>query len=536
MKSDFTWYALHSQTPVHESMNSNLRMSVRSISRVASAMGFHTILVVMLITLSIKHADAQQIKVGSKSFTESYVLGEIAKKLLENSGLEVEHKEGMGGTIIAWTALTNGDIAMYCDYTGTIQETILKSDLPLTEEQMRTALAKHGIGMTDELGFNNTYAIAMRRQAAEKLKIRSISDLRHYPDLKIGLTHEFLNRKDGWGSLSKRYGLEMRPRGMAHALAYVALNSGDIDAMDAYSTDAKLGEYDLEVLEDDLEFFPKYKAVFLYRLDTDSKAISAIQDLEGRINEAHMIRLNVEAERTKSYTSAANLHFHGVELTGTTEKTRTTDSRLTQIVSTIATLTGEHLMLVTTSMVIAIVVGIPLGIRASQTGVFSQLILGLTGILQTIPSIALLAFFIPILGTGVRNAIAALFLYSLLPIVRNTAAGLQDVTRAVRESAEALGLEPRAQLTKVYLPMASRTILAGIKTSAVLNIGTATLAGFIGAGGYGELILSGINLNASSIILQGAIPAALLALLAQFFFNLLDLVIIPRGLRLENKA
>ena len=489
-------------------------------------------LAAMLIVVPIT-VDAQHIQVGSKRFTESYVLGEIAKRLLEDAGFTVEHKQGMGGTIIVWRALTNGDISMYPDYTGTIQETILKSKTPLTPAQMRAGLAEHGIGMTGELGFNNTYAFAMRREMAESLNIRTISDLRLHSNLKLGFTHEFLNRMDGWEPLSKHYGLQMRPRGMEHALTYVALNSGDIDLTDAYSTDAKLGEYDLAVLEDDLEFFPKYNAVFLYRLDADPKAISAVDGLGGTIDETQMIQLNVAAERVKDYTRAAALYFEETEQRGKEVLTPRENSKISQMFTKILPLTGEHLTLVAISMFLAVIIGIPLGIRASRPGLFSQFILGLTGIIQTIPSIVLLAVLIPILGTNMRNAIAALFLYSLLPIVRNTTAGLQDISTPIRESAAALGLEPRSQLTKVYLPIASRSILAGVKTSTIINIGTATLAGFIGAGGYGELILSGINLNATDVILQGAIPAALLALLSQFLFDLLDHVVISKGLRLK---
>ena len=487
----------------------------------------------MMLNLIPLTVEAQQIHLGSKRFTESYVLGEIAKRMLEDAGFTVEHKQGMGGTIIVWRALTNGDISMYPDYTGTVQETILKSKTPLTSNQMQAALAEHGIGMTEELGFNNTYAFAMRRRTAESLNIRTISDLRNHSNLKFGLTHEFLNRNDGWGPLSTRYDLNMRPRGMEHALTYVALNSGDIDLTDAYSTDAKLGEYDLAVLEDDLEFFPKYNAVFLYRLDADPKAISAIAALGGTIDETRMIELNVAAERMKDYTRAADLYFKDTESGDAELPTPSIDSEISQFFSKIVPLTGEHLTLVAISMFLAVIIGIPLGIRASRPGLFSQFILGLTGIIQTIPSIVLLAVLIPILGTNMRNAIAALFLYSLLPVVRNTTAGLQDISAPIRESAAALGLEPRSQLAKVYLPMASRSILAGVKTSTIINIGTATLAGFIGAGGYGELILSGINLNATDIILQGAIPAALLALLSQFLFDILDHIVISKGLRLH---
>ena len=271
------------------------------------------ILSALLLIYTFSSADAQKISVGSKRFTESYVLGEIAKRLLEDAGYRVEHKQGMGGTIIVWGALQNGDIAMYPDYTGTIQETILKSANPMTPEQMRSALAEHGIGMAGELGFNNTYAFAMRRAHSESKNIHRISDLRDHPDLKVGLTHEFLERKDGWEPLSRHYGLQIKPRGMEHALAYVALNNGGIDLMDAYSTDAKLAEYDLTVLEDDLNFFPRYNAVFLYRLDTDPAAINAIRTLEGVIDEGLMRRLNAEAERAKDFTAAVSLYFNEVE-------------------------------------------------------------------------------------------------------------------------------------------------------------------------------------------------------------------------------
>ena len=488
---------------------------------------FYTLSVLLLI-YALPSADAQAIGVGSKRFTESYVLGEIAKKLLADAGYHVEHKLGMGGTIIVWEALKNGDIAMYPDYTGTIQETILKSATPMTADQMRSALAEYGIGMTGELGFNNTYAFAMRRGDSDSRNIRTISDLRNHPDLKVGVSHEFLKRKDGWEPLSRRYGLQMKPRGMEHALAYVALNNGEIDLMDAYSTDAKLAEYDLSVLEDDLQFFPKYNAVFLYRLDTDPAAINAIRTLGGAIDETLMIRLNAEAERTKDFAIAASLYFSEVEH-------REVDVGSESFVSKLARWTARHLMLVGISMVIAVVVSIPLGIRASRPGIFSQIIIGVPGVMQTIPSLALLALLVPVpmLGISPTTAIVALFLYSLLPIVRNTATGLQNIATPLRESAAALGLESAAQLTKVYLPMASRTILAGIKTSAIINVGTATLAALIGAGGLGEPIISGLALNDAEIILQGAIPAALLAILVQVCFDGLDRLIIPRGLRLE---
>jgi osmoprotectant transport system substrate-binding protein/osmoprotectant transport system permease protein len=481
--------------------------------------------IVLIFALSAG-AQAQRIVVGSKRFTESYVLGEIAKTTLQNAGFTVEHKQGMGGTIILWQALRGGEIALYPEYTGTITEEILKTKQPLNPDGMRGLLRQEGVGMTGELGFNNTYALVMRRDRAAKLGIHNISDLRDHPDLNLGLTHEFLDRQDGWTPLSARYGLQMQNvRGIDHALGYAALANGSIDLKDAYSTDARIAENDLVVLDDDLHFFPQYQAVFLYRLDMDSRAVAALEKLVGTLDETRMRRLNSEAERTKDYASAAALYFGQKPV-----------SRSNDFIGKIGGWTLRHLELVGASLCLGIIAGIPLGIRASRPGPVSNFILASSGMIQTIPSLALLALLVPLPFFGISpvTAIFALFLYSLLPIVRNTATGLQDIPTAVRESAAALGLEPRAQLWKVFLPLASRAILAGVKTSAIINVGTATLAALIGVGGLGEPIISGLNLNDYSTILQGAIPAALLALLVQFFFDGLDRVFIPKGLRLKQ--
>jgi osmoprotectant transport system permease protein len=389
---------------------------------------------------------------------------------------------------------------------------------------------KYGIGMTGDLGFDDTYALVMRNDRARSLGIKKISDLKRHPGLVVGIDHEYLKRRDGWEALVSRYGLDMPSvKGIDHGLIYSALAAGTVDVSDVYSTDAKIGEMKLAVLEDDLHFFPQYKAVFLYWIGTNPKAITAIRKLEGTIDESKMVRLNAEAERTKNYTLAASLYFGE-------EARRQAGTHIESPAGKITSLTLRHLMLVGSSLLLAIIVGIPLGITASRPGFTSQLILGLTGMIQTIPSLALLALLVPIAFFGIssRTAIFALFLYSLLPIVRNTATGLQDIPLPLRESAAALGLEPRAQLLKVFLPMASRTILAGIKTSAIINVGTATLAALIGAGGLGDPIISGLSLNDNATILQGAVPAAVLALLVQFLFDGLDRLLIPRGLRLTG--
>ena len=469
------------------------------------------------------------IVLGSKKFTESYVLSELAARRLEEDGFHVEQRQGMGGTIVLWEALKQGSIAAYPEYTGTIQEEILKHHAAPSIGTLREELAQYGIGLTGELGFNNTYALVMTRARANQLGIQKISDLSKHPELKLGLSHEFLGRRDGWDPLEKRYGLQMpNVRGLDHTLGYLALLNRQIDVMDAYTTDAKIGENDLVVLADDLNFFPQYRAVFLFRLDTPPGAIQALRSFEGTLDEATMVHLNTIAERTKDYSSAANWYFGQTGRAGNVAPSESFWSQL-------ARWTGRHLVLVGLSLAAAIVIGIPLGIYAAGGGVIGEGILALTGVIQTIPALALLALLVPIpfLGISPATAIFALFLYGLLPIVRNTATGLRDIPPQIREVSEVLSLKPGTRLMKIFLPLASPSILAGIKTSAIINIGSATLAALIGAGGLGEPIISGLNLNDNRLILEGAIPAALMAIAAQGGFSILDRFLIPRGLRIR---
>lgn len=474
----------------------------------------------------------QGVVIGSKRFTESYVLAEIAKKLCERAGLNVEHKEGMGGTIILWNALRSGQIHFYPDYTGTIAEEILKRKDRPTLESLRSELARYGVGVTQSLGFEDKYALAVSTGQAKRLGLRRISDLTRHPELVVGVTPEFHDRQDGWKALAEVYRLHMKDvRTIEHSLGYEALLAGHTSIKDAYTTDARLVDGNITLLEDDKRFFPEYHCVFLYRLDAPKDAIEAIKQLEGAISRQEMVRLNAEAERTKNYALAAASFFGGQARASQAAQGDRTAAR-------ILGWTLEHLRLAGISLLLAVLVGIPLGIRASRKDALSHAIVGFVGVVQTIPSLALLALLVPLpfFGIGAQTAIAALFLYSLLPIVRNTATGLRDIPVSIRESAAAMGLEPRAQLRKVFLPMASRSILAGISTSAVINVGTATLAALIGSGGLGTPIVSGLNLNDPPTILQGAIPAAALAIFVQLLFEGLERLVIPKGLRLEARS
>jgi osmoprotectant transport system permease protein len=467
------------------------------------------------------------VRVGSKKFTEGVILGDLAKAVLEQARIPATHRRELGGTRILWEALLRGDIDLYAEYTGTLREEILPELRQSSDAELRAALAERRVGLTAPLGFNDTYAIGMREERAEQLGIRRISDLATRPELRLGFSNEFIDREDGWPSLQKAYRLPHRAvRGLDHDLAYRALAAGEIDATDLYSTDAEIQRYRLRVLEDDLHHFPEYHALYLYRADLPERVVEALRILEGRISAAEMVAMNARAKLDRVPEPVVAADFLSAELGTTSEAS--VDSRATRILRR----TAEHLALVAVSLFAAVVVAIPLGILAARRPRIGQAILAATGVIQTIPSLALLVFMIPLLGIGAAPAIAALFLYSLLPIVRNTHAGLTGIPSGVSDSAEALGLEPGPRLRWIDLPMASPSILAGIKTSAVINVGTATLGALIGAGGYGQPILTGIRLDDVSLILEGAIPAAALALLVQGGFDLLERGLVPKGLRL----
>lgn len=475
---------------------------------------------------------SQEIKIGSKKFTENIILGELALQLAKSENKNAEHLREIGGTRVLWNALLNGDIHIYPDYTGTIKEEILANEKIKDSTHLKNILNKYGIKISEPLGFNNTYAVGMKKERAEELGINKISDLKKYPDLSFGFSNEFLDRNDGWPALQKRYNLPQRNiTGLDHDLAYRGLQSGSIDVIEFYSTDAEIKYYDLKVLDDDLNYFPEYRAVFLYRNDLEEKepeALKSILRLEGNIPESSMVKMNalVKIDGIPEGKAASEFLSKKFFIQSDFEENTFIDRLLIY--------TGDHLFLVSVSLSAAILISVLLGILAFRKRKISALVLGFTGIIQTIPSLALLVFMIPLLGIGSYPAIVALFLYSLLPIVRNTYSGLENIPAHIKESAEVLGISSSAKLKLIELPIASPSILAGIKTSAVINVGTATLGALIGAGGYGQPILTGIRLDNISLILEGAVPAAVLALLVQWLFDLLEIFLVPKGLRLKS--
>jgi osmoprotectant transport system permease protein len=489
------------------------------------------LLVAMAMLFSAFPVSADQLMVGSKRFTESYILGEIVTQTASNAGAEVAHRQGMGGTAILFEAIKTGSIDVYPDYTGTIARQLLQTDAA-DLATLNRGLRPLGLGVAVKLGFNNTYALALPEDEAARLGISSVSELADQPQLRFGLGHEFLERNDGWSGLKATYALPHLPKGLDHGLAYEAIASGQIDVMDIYSTDAKIARYGLRVLSDDKHYFPDYDAVLVYRLDVPERfprAWAALVKLEGTIDAKRMIAMNARAELDGASFSAIAADFSDLPQSAQSVRGGFLDKLAG---ADFLRLTGQHLLLVFVSLGAAIIVGIPLGVWAARSNAVAQPILSAVGVIQTIPALALLVFLIPLLGRiGTIPALVALFLYSLLPIVRNTYSGLTDIAASLSESACALGLPAAARLRLIELPLASRAILAGVKTSAVINVGTATIAAFIGAGGYGERIVTGLALNDHALLLAGAIPAAVLALLVQWMFDLADRWIVAEGLR-----
>ena len=466
--------------------------------------------------MTIALAALLAVTVGSKQFTESVILGELAVQSLRAAGVQAVHQRELGGTRVLWEALRSGQIDLYPEYTGTISEELVPG--AGEGESLRAALGKLGIQISAPLGFEDNYAVGMRVIDSNRLHIRTLTELAAHPELELGFSNEFLKRKDGWPRLRQVYGSsEAHVRGLDHQLAYGALRSGAIAATDLYTTDAEIRKGDIVLLEDDRKAFPRYQAVFLSRTELPE----ALGRLSGRIDARAMIEMNARTLIDRVPEQKVAAEFLGL-------KAAATEGMATRI----ARRTAEHLVLVGISLLLAIIVAVPLGVLAFRRRRLGQFVLSAAGVVQTIPSLALLVFMIPLLGIGAGPAIVALFLYGILPIVRGTHAGLAGIAPELSESARALGLPERAALRLVELPLASRSILSGIKIAAVIDVGTATLGALIGAGGYGQTILAGIRLADTALILEGAIPAAVLALVVQALFDLLERALVPRGLRL----
>lgn len=479
-------------------------------------------------------AKPQELVVASKLHSESRLLAEITAQLIEQkTDLTVKRKFGLGGTLICFKALQKGDIDIYPEYTGTAATAILNLDvmgMPADSVYAKVALRfreNYTIVTGPSFGFNNTYVLATRRN----IDIAAISELRGRNDLKFGFSNEFIERPDGFPGLNAFYGLNLKtPRGIDHGLAYRALAEGEIDVTDAYSTDGKLEGYNFNLLKDDRNFFPPYYAVPLVNASTYSQhpELKAVFESLGDIlNEDEMRKLNRDYEvKGQSLSEVAFKFLSARKLIAADAKPDTVHPVVRQ--------TLEHIRLTFIATFLSILLAVPLGIFIQGKKRLASVFISATGLIQTIPSLALLGFMIPLFGIGFVPAIIALFLYALLPILRNTYTGLQETDPILIDAGRAMGMSRSQILFQIRLPLAVNVIMAGVRTALIINIGTATLAAFIGAGGLGESIITGISLNDNAMILRGAIPAAVLALVADRLMAFVEKAVKPKGIKSDQ--
>jgi len=489
------------------------------------------LMVVVAMTVFTSAATAQDgaLRIGSKRFTESYILAEVlAQSVAPHARAAPVVRQGLGNTAIVYEALRSGAIDVYAEYTGTIALEILQGKASMTRDEMNARLAPLGLGVAVPLGFNDGYALAMRAVDADRLQIKTLADLARHPELKLGLSNEFIGRADGWAGLAARYGFTQKPTGLDHGLAYDAIAARQIDVIDIYTTDAKIDHLGLRVLQDDRGYFPRYDAVLLYRLDLPTRlpaVWAALQELEGRIDERAMIAMNARAELQGAAFDTIARDF----LSGGPAATGPRGFTAKLFGDDLGRLARQHLLLVAISVGLAILLGVPLAIAVAAHTRTRALVLGIAGLLQTVPSLALLAVLISWIGSiGTLPALIALTLYALLPIMRNTVTGLAEVPTGVQQAGTALGMTGAQNLRLVQLPLAMPTLVAGVRTATTIAIGTATIAAFIGAGGFGERIVTGLALNDRGLLLAGALPAAALALLSELVFEGIEALILRR--------
>lgn len=489
---------------------------------------------------------ATPIVVASKPFGESFLLAEMFAQTLEAHGFAVTRRPGLGATEVAFRALRTGAIDVYPEYVGTgllaiLHDSVIADPRAAFDHVSREFEARFGVRWLPPLGFENTYAIAVRGETATRHGLRTLTDLaRAAPQLVAGLTSDFIGRPDGLAGISRVYGIRFRAvRPLAPALKYQALAEGGVDVIDGYSTDGLLARYNLVVLSDDRRFFPPYQAAAVVgaRLARERPAaVAALTRLSGRFDEAGMRAFNrrVEVDR-EDVAAVAHDALRGL-LGGDAGAGASTLPRRSGdfALSRLGPLAVRHLLLVAGALLAAVLVAVPLGLALERARRSAEGIVAALGVLQTIPSIALLAFMIPLFGVGVLPALVALWLYALYPVARGTYTGVRDADPDAVAAAEALGATARQQLLWVRLPLAMPVIMSGIRTAAVITVGAATLAAFIGAGGLGEPIVEGLALADSRRVLSGAIPAAILALLVDGMLWLVERRLRPAHLRTRS--
>ncbi|MCI5071518.1 ABC transporter permease subunit [bacterium] len=498
--------------------------------------------------LLFTQAVSAKIIIGSKNFTEQLILGELAAQYLEHQGEEVERKLNLAGSHIVFEALKQGSIDLYPEYTGTGYISILKLHGESNPENIwnivhKEFMQQYNLSWSKPIGFNNTYALAVRNSDEKFKSITNIEQLKNLlaqsetQRIKMGAPHAFFTRPDGLKGLSQWYNLNLnniKQINLEPGLMYQAIDNQLVDIITAFSTDARIIKFKLDILEDNKQYFPPYHAAWLAK-NSLVKNNPAVQKLfsafENKIDNATMQKLNQQVDEYGYAVDVVAKEFLQSHIFKTRSKTSLKKNSSQNlgffkfVKSQQALLfkkTFEHALLCFFVILCSIVLAVPLGVYAQRNKIFKRVVFFISNVLQTVPSLALLGFLIPVLGIGIKPSIVALLLYSLLPIITNTYTGISSIPKHTKESALSLGMNQKQLLRYVLMPLALPQIFAGIRIAAVITIGTATLASLIGAGGLGDPIFQGISQANTYYILLGAIPAAAMALVVDAIFKAIE--------------
>ncbi|MBT4761239.1 MAG: ABC transporter permease subunit [Bdellovibrionaceae bacterium] len=499
------------------------------------------------------YASRGPLVIGSKKFTESVILGELSALVLEKKfNIKVIRKFNLGGTQITLEALKSGSIHLYPEYTGTGYVMVLKqgglTDADAVYEIVNKEFQERWqIEWSKPIGFNNTYALAVRKNDSRFIGVDTISQLpNNGKNLYVASGHEFMERNDGFDNLVDAYSLKFsssKTLAMEAGLMYQAVRDSKVDIIIAYSTDGRIKSFDLKLLSDNLNFFPPYHASYLAKQVTLEKypELRKLYKLfSGLITESEMVDLNNKVDhlqldpKTVAWNFLINKGVIKAELLNQS-KDENFFAFLIRKRQYLIKICREHLVLSLLALMLSLLLSVPLGILLTRYVTLAKIIFPIINSLQTIPSLALLGILVPIMGIGFWPALLALFIYSLLPLVRNTYVGISSIDRDLIEASQGVGLTDFQVLYLVEIPIALPMILAGIRTAAVIVIGSATLAAMIGAGGLGDPIFRGVATVNNNLILLGAIPAAAMAILVDKMLGLLEKLLVSKGLRLASK-
>ncbi|MFG0251883.1 MAG: glycine betaine ABC transporter substrate-binding protein, partial [Phycisphaerales bacterium JB038] len=446
------------------------------------------------------------LRVGAKNFTEQEILGELVAQLIEGgTDLRVQRRFGLAGTDICHAALLAGEIDLYVEYTGTGLLTVLRREVISNRHVAYRVVAseyrqRFDLEWLPPFGFNNTYALTVRGVDAAAEGWNAIGDLAADADsLRAGFTSEFMERPDGYPGLSEAYGFSFGDTvDLDPGLMYDAASKDQVDLICAFATDGRIAEYGLRTLEDDRGFFPPYDAAPVARreaLEAHPELRAVLAVLAGAIDDEAMRRMNhavdvgrqeptVVARRWIEERFGSLADLRALEDSSPAAAPVGLLSLASQRRAEVLRKTAEHLILTALGTCIAIAIGVPLGVLIHRQRAVRGPVLAGTEVVQTIPSLAMLAFLFAVYGLlGRAPAVTALVLYALLPIVLNTFTGLREVPSQVLQAADGVGMSSWQKLRMVELPLAAPVIIAGIRAATVLTVGIATLSTYIGAGG-----------------------------------------------------